>query len=164
MGGVIMSTQGGQVFVFGYSAFEIEADYHIKTRVIFGVANAKFTRLAWYMFSQDLVVPQWQRVFEQSKTFHTFPSSDLLIGEALPNPPFTSQTLTLDFDKLADPAARPVQLSTGFLPRSPATLDIKDRGNHLSTYRISLPSVAESLTFDLIRNVLGLARRHTLNI
>src|SRR5258708_34396685 len=135
-----MATQG-PVFVFGYSALEIEVDYHIKTRVIFGVTNARMTRLAWYMFSQDLVVPQWQRDFEQAKVRKTGESSDLTIADALPNPPFTSHALTHDFDKLADPSARPVQSSTGTRPRSPATLDITDRDQHRSTYWIFLPSI-----------------------
>ena len=50
-----MATPGTKIFVYGHLGFEGEIDSHIKTRVVFAIADGKKTRLAWYVYSQLMI-------------------------------------------------------------------------------------------------------------
>jgi hypothetical protein len=58
-----MSAEGTNLLVFGHIGFEEEIDSHIKTRVMFAVADQKRTQLAWYLFTQAMAVKTWDNAF-----------------------------------------------------------------------------------------------------
>jgi hypothetical protein len=57
------------VNVFGWMGWELEVDNHIKTRLIFAVADEKLKRLAWYFYSQAMGSGKygaaWQAEFDK---------------------------------------------------------------------------------------------------
>ena len=53
------------IYTYGFRGYELKVDSHIKTRIVFAIVDKKKTRLAWYMFSQGMVVPAWHRLFEE---------------------------------------------------------------------------------------------------
>jgi hypothetical protein len=52
-----------KIYTYGYLGWEIKVDSHVRTRVMFAIADAKKKQLAWYMYSQDMLVPAWQDQF-----------------------------------------------------------------------------------------------------
>jgi hypothetical protein len=58
------------VTLFGWLGWELEVGGHIKTRLIFAVADDKLKRLAWYFYSQSIgsrsYQVAWQKQFEEA--------------------------------------------------------------------------------------------------
>ncbi len=54
-----MAVQQTKYFAFGSVGIEQEAGSHVRSKVIFALADEKQKKLAWYMFSQDLYLWNW---------------------------------------------------------------------------------------------------------
>jgi hypothetical protein len=52
-----------KIYVYGFRGWEEEIDSHIKTKVMFAIADEKKTQLAWYLFVQDMPA-RWELAFD----------------------------------------------------------------------------------------------------
>jgi hypothetical protein len=74
-------TTNTSIFVYGSLGYELEYDNHIKTRLIFAVADDKRKRLAWYFFSQTMMLDKWNRPFELAEATGKKPQWNKAFGE-----------------------------------------------------------------------------------
>jgi hypothetical protein len=101
------------VNVFGTVGFELEIDSHIKTRLIFAVADDKLKRLAWYFYSQSMgrekYETAWQAEFEKAdmgqRKFDPKTDGGVLFGvlDKSLKTGFPSTLPTVNIASLADP-------------------------------------------------------------
>jgi hypothetical protein len=88
--------------VYGWLGWEMEAESHIRIRVIFAVVDRKLTRLAWCMFSQDLVLQRWYRAFDYVALGYEKLDRNEVFGEAIPYPTLNDYAGS-DIGKIAPP-------------------------------------------------------------
>ena len=57
-----------KIYIYGYRGWEIKVDSKVKTRLIFGLADQKKTRLAWYTYAAEMKFREttWWREFEKA--------------------------------------------------------------------------------------------------
>ena len=85
--------------VYGWLGWEMEIDWHIKTRVIFAIVDRKNSRLAWYMFAQD-IWNRWEGAFDLVSLGQRKLDRNEVFGDAISYPTLNSMTGT-DISKLA---------------------------------------------------------------
>src|SRR5262249_14103979 len=94
---VIMGKPRTTIFVYGFSATELEIDSYIKTRLCFAVADEKKTRLAWYLVSESSELKGWTEAFGRATRGEK--KLDRVTVFARARPPFPHR---YDFDFLFD--------------------------------------------------------------
>jgi hypothetical protein len=82
-----MAVKETKYFVFGFMGFEQEIDSHIKMKVIFALADEKKTKLAWYLFLQNLLVKTWQNAFDLADLGERKLDRSNLFGSMAPSRP-----------------------------------------------------------------------------
>src|SRR6266849_4778919 len=50
-------------FAYDFSGVDHEVNYHIKTNVVFAIADAKQEWMAWYIYFQDMLLWRWEEEF-----------------------------------------------------------------------------------------------------
>jgi hypothetical protein len=140
--------------VYGYVGYEMEIDCHIKTRVMFAIADAKLKRLAWYLYSQDMP-DRWQNAFVEAALRHRKLDRNQVFGDASDDPTFVYYSGS-DISRLAP------QLATD--PGSTASIFFFPDEDKTTTCEIShlldLDNNSVRLQFDLVT----LRERRTMDI
>jgi hypothetical protein len=72
------------IYEYGYLGWEQEIDSHIKTKVMFALADFKKTHLAWYLFAQGLLVANWQVAFDLAGIGERKLDRNVIFGNAGP--------------------------------------------------------------------------------
>ena len=149
-------TTGTTMLIFGYIGYEQEINSHIKTRIMFAITDMERTRLAWYLFSQSMLVHDWEAGFSLASVGDRKLERNETFGEAVTASPSPFQC---DFRTQVDKLAPAILRSDGGW----ATLDMNDdaaTGLTGCMVYVDLQPSGVILPFDL--KTVG--RRRTLNI
>src|SRR3954447_19132596 len=151
-----MPTPGSTILIYGHRGFEEEIDSHIKTRILFAIADMKKTRLAWYLYCQAMLVKLWDNAFTSASAGGRKLDRNEIFGVALSTNPTPYQC---DFRFEAGKLAPRILLSSGVF----ATLDLYDdaaTGTTSCLVYVDAQPNGVILPFDL----KTVSRRRTLNI
>ncbi len=130
--------------VYGWRGWEMEIDNHIKTRVIFAIVDRKPSRLAWFMFAQD-IPERWEGAFDMAGMGYRNLDRNEDFGTAIAYPTLNS---------MAGSDIRTLAPQIGSVLGSPATLEMTDEKD--GTTSCSIRGLVDStnslvdLDFDLV--------------